>query len=700
MWDTHVLFTNKGFYCGEYKRKMQPKVKYVSWGIVKKIKKKSILLSNLEYKFKMKREPNFESRRAYKTRKREFKTKIQPIMMEGIKLYATDFSESMKKYSEKEKDQPRNVLGDKKGEDFRNMMEFMQLQRHLSGKDKVGYNTIYKDIRERRMKNQVIMIVFDLIFAFFTLPLLLPSIFMGLSRGFEGFSISMITISIILLVMIGFHQLWIRKRNFAIRKQALNITQAKTKSEKHFIESLSNLPKNYEGMQLMKLMSLGSKAYSERDFEKCANIFKQILKFNTQMDMIWYMVLESLFYLSRWDEMVSIGEEAIKLHPNFGPLYHWLGDAYTQIGKKDKARVCYKKGIQVLSEAIINSPEDDSIINSLGYTYLGMEDYEEAIKCYMKAIKIKPKSEHHLHSLGQTYMKMGDYVKAIKYLDKSLIYNPKHSYSWFDLGLIYEDQNQLEKAVECFEKAVEYYPQWVKVREKLISIKPDSPVLIKKSQETKEKVAGDYLYDSLHTRGREDQIKRYENNLNRLLRMNEMQLISFLTSNIYSYERRFESFNKNKYVPSFIIDLLKIQKEYKEKLLKNLKEYPNYISEFRITIKNDIEFYRMIRERNEIPRNKHLVNLYNLLLEMPYVQLVKYFKEEILRKEEMIKFKPMDEREFEMRNFVLVYAKETLNDLKKNRAYIQIFRKEIKKGMDDLTDSKFSVFNDKLFYLF
>jgi len=506
--------------------------------------------------------------------------------------------------------------------------------------------------------------------------------------------------SLILLILTGFHKFWIKKKNFAISKYAKFFKQAKSKSEQHFLESFSELPKNLNGFQIMRLMSLGSKAYQQRDFEKSVKIFQQILKINTKIDMNWYMLLESLSYLARWEEMVTVGEEAIKNHPNFGPIYHWLADAYNELGKKEKALEYYNKGLQVLKNVLEKDPNDDNILNSIGHNYLKMGEYEKAVKCFKEAIKIKPKSEHHLHSLGQTYMKMGIYNKAIKNLEKSLEYNPKHSYSWFDLGLIYEDLNKLENAIECFEKAVEHYPQWVKLREKLIKLKPNSPVLIKKSQKVKEKTAGDNLYDILHKQGIEDRMKKFEAGLNRLLNMNERQLRVYLTSLVSSYRRKIEKFKDIKHIPPFMIERLKIQKEYKEQLLFNLRESPDYILKFRKIIENDIEFYRVRTQKKEKSREEYLENLFNLLLEIPYDQLVTYLKDEILLKQEKFKYDPMNDKETEMRNLALVYAKETLKNLEENRANIQIFRKEINKSLDELKNGVFSVFNEKLFYLF
>lgn len=281
MWDTHVLFTKKGFYYGEYQRKMRPKVKFVSWSMVKKIKKKTIKLSRSGYKLKIKRETNFESRRAYKTRKQEFLAKIQPIMKEGIKLISAEFlkrSESIKINAEKEKTQLRNLLGDKYEEGFGKVIELIKLERHLRGEDKIGFNAFYKDIRKNVMKNQVYMLAVDLIFASFALMFLPMSILLGLFVVFDELTISTMITSLILLILTGFHWFWIRKKNFALKKEVEFFKQAKGISEQYFLNSFSKLPKNLNGFQTMRLMSLGSKAYQERDFEKSVRIFQQILQ--------------------------------------------------------------------------------------------------------------------------------------------------------------------------------------------------------------------------------------------------------------------------------------------------------------------------------------------------------------------------------------------------------------------------------------
>ena len=245
-------------------------------------------------------------------------------------------------------------------------------------------------------------------------------------------------------------------------------------------------PKSFKNS---KIYGLGLKAYTLKDFKGAVNCFKRVIEREPDISSGWYMLLESLSYLRKWEEMIEIGEEALKNHPNFGPNYSWLGDAYNQQGKRKQAMDCYKKALNLLEKELIllekklvkyPKDADEVLLNSLGEINIRLGNYEEAIKYSKRAASISP-NEHNFHSIGLAYKELRDYDNAIDFYEKSLDVNPKHSYAWFDLGLIYEDLNESNKAIECYEKAVESSPQWVKLREKLSEVKPDSLALLKKA---------------------------------------------------------------------------------------------------------------------------------------------------------------------------------------------------------------------------
>ena len=260
--------------------------------------------------------------------------------------------------------------------------------------------------------------------------------------------------------------------------------------------------------------TIGTKAYMIGDFKGAVKVFTKLTALEPNVSISWYLLLASLSYLGKWKEMIKLGTTALKLNPRYGPIYACVGDAYSKLAKRNQATKYYKKGLKLLEKDLVKYPTDEHILNLVGEINIRLGNYEEAIKFSEKASNIDPESEHHLHGLGLAYKEMGKYEKAIVYFERSLDINPKHSYAWFDLGLIYEDLNNSKKAIECFEKAVEYSPQWIKLREKLISVKPDSLVLLKKSPDIRvslnEKFAQEYAQSESLFVELTDVIKRLE----------------------------------------------------------------------------------------------------------------------------------------------------------------------------------------------
>jgi len=247
-------------------------------------------------------------------------------------------------------------------------------------------------------------------------------------------------------------------------------------------------PRSFENT---KIYGLGLEAYNMGDFKGAVKCFKKVIEKEPDVSSCWYLLLESLSYLGKWEEMIEIGDKALKIHPNIGPNYSWLGDACDQLGKRKQAIDFYEKALNLLEKELdlmekklVKYPlkADGTVLNSLGEINIRLGNYKAAISYSKRASKISP-SEHNWHSIGLAFKKLGEYDKAIEFFKKSLDINPKHSYAWFDLGLIYEDLNNTQEAIECYEKAVENSPQWVILREKLLKLKPESLALLKKASD-------------------------------------------------------------------------------------------------------------------------------------------------------------------------------------------------------------------------
>jgi tetratricopeptide (TPR) repeat protein len=65
--------------------------------------------------------------------------------------------------------------------------------------------------------------------------------------------------------------------------------------------------------------------------------------------------------------------------------------------------------------------------NTMGYTYLRDEDYENAIRIFALNVELFPESSNVYDSLGEAYMENGDTALAIENYEKSLELNPDNT---------------------------------------------------------------------------------------------------------------------------------------------------------------------------------------------------------------------------------------------------------------------------------
>ena len=91
-----------------------------------------------------------------------------------------------------------------------------------------------------------------------------------------------------------------------------------------------------------------------------------------------------------------------------------------------------EKALKEVNEILTSKPDtyrnDEMGINSLGYSYMGEEDYSTAIKVFQMNTEINPSSSNVWDSLGEGYMMAGDTAQAIKNYLKSIELNPNNQH--------------------------------------------------------------------------------------------------------------------------------------------------------------------------------------------------------------------------------------------------------------------------------
>jgi Lipoprotein NlpI, contains TPR repeats len=90
---------------------------------------------------------------------------------------------------------------------------------------------------------------------------------------------------------------------------------------------------------------------------------------------------------------------------------------------------------------------------SLGNTYYGLGDYQQAIKDFDRAITLDQKLTEAYWGRGKTYHALGDYQQAIRDFDRAIELDSKFGEAYLDRGKTYNELGNYQRALEDWKKA-------------------------------------------------------------------------------------------------------------------------------------------------------------------------------------------------------------------------------------------------------
>ncbi len=142
----------------------------------------------------------------------------------------------------------------------------------------------------------------------------------------------------------------------------------------------------------------------------------------------------------------------IAADPKNGSAYLTLAALYEKSGDLAKA-------MQVYEQALTALPTNWVAANNLSFLLSEQAADEETLKRALKlakmALKMKPESASVLDTVGWVYLKLGDYEKAEGFAARALAQNPEHPVMNYHLGVILHQMGKRDEARERLRKAVE-----------------------------------------------------------------------------------------------------------------------------------------------------------------------------------------------------------------------------------------------------
>ncbi len=195
-------------------------------------------------------------------------------------------------------------------------------------------------------------------------------------------------------------------RNAAIQMAAnLDSLDRADEAQKHLEALIKQNPEDLEA-----IMALGNVLRGHKKFAECANVYSKgvsaIQKPEKANWVVYYFRGICYERSKQWAKAEADLTKALELFPDQPHVLNYLGYSWIDQGIK------LDEGMEMIKKAVQQRPDDGYIVDSLGWAYFRLGNYEEATKQLERAIELKPEDPTINDHLGDAYWRVGRVLEA------------------------------------------------------------------------------------------------------------------------------------------------------------------------------------------------------------------------------------------------------------------------------------------------
>ena len=176
-------------------------------------------------------------------------------------------------------------------------------------------------------------------------------------------------------------------------------------AQKHLEALIKQNPDDLEA-----IMALGNVLRGHKKFAECATVYSRGVSAVPKPEKANWVV----FYFrgicyersKQWAKAEADLMKALELFPDQPHVLNYLGYSWIDQGVK------LDEGMEMIKKAVQQRPDDGYIVDSLGWAYYRLGNYEEATKQLERAIELKPEDPTINDHLGDAYWRVGRVLEA------------------------------------------------------------------------------------------------------------------------------------------------------------------------------------------------------------------------------------------------------------------------------------------------
>ncbi len=108
----------------------------------------------------------------------------------------------------------------------------------------------------------------------------------------------------------------------------------------------------------------------------------------------------------QWSNAEADMKKALELYPDQPLVLNYLGYSWVDQG------VHLEEGMNMIRRSVEQRPDDGYIVDSLGWAYFRIGNYDEAVKNLERAVELKPEDPTINDHLGDAYWRVGRKLEA------------------------------------------------------------------------------------------------------------------------------------------------------------------------------------------------------------------------------------------------------------------------------------------------
>ncbi len=185
------------------------------------------------------------------------------------------------------------------------------------------------------------------------------------------------------------------------------------------------------------------------DYGKALEEFEKAIRFNPEEAMALYNAGLVNMLLEKRDQALEYFLAADSKEEDIFEVSFQIGKLYLEIGQPENGKIFLEKAVKI-------KPESGPAFRYLGECFAAMNMTDEAVSAYKKAIRQNPNDADSLSALGYLFDLQGENPEITTiFCQQSVDISPDNGLFRHRLGSLYLKRDQLEDALEQFQKADE-----------------------------------------------------------------------------------------------------------------------------------------------------------------------------------------------------------------------------------------------------